>query len=97
MPFGVELLQLTISTLKAKSALIRVTSAFRRGASSAGVSKIAVNSVVDVSPVPFGVELLQLVDEKHYHGCTPIWSPVPFGVELLQLRKRAGGTNGTSR
>ena len=40
----------------------------------------------DVSPVPFGVELLQLTIKHTVNSLDLITSPVPFGVELLQLR-----------
>ena len=38
-----------------------------------------------MSPVPFGVELLQLVALCSVFGPLVNKSPVPFGVELLQL------------
>ena len=86
MPFGVELLQLHMTLQEVNEVKRKVTSAFRRGASSAGsaLCDSCLRSSIE-SPVPFGVELLQL--QAHYADADKnvFGSPVPFGVELLQL------------
>ena len=62
VPFGVELLQLDSVSIWTIRKGWNVTSAFRRGASSAEKNSFNYGFlVVGRSPVPFGVELLQLM------------------------------------
>ena len=68
VPFGVELLQLQRGGHLPPRPAPVVTSAFRRGASSAALDRRAkVLRESFGSPVPFGVELLQLYSYNSYN------------------------------
>ena len=87
VPFGVELLQLNSQGGVGFKRASRVTSAFRRGASSAGLDWRFITGTVDTkSPVPFGVELLQL---NSGIGRTEVW-----GYKVTSAFRRGASSAG---
>ena len=86
VPFGVELLQLYEQVGDRRGLVEAVTSAFRRGASSAELENEGTSNSTTIVTSAFrrgaSSAVGSGVEAGHAHVA---WSPVPFGVELLQL------------
>ena len=86
VPFGVELLQLIWRTFgKSKHETLRHQCLSAWSFFSCHDDSASIPGVWRLSPVPFGVELLQLLGKIKEVAFRIAASPVPFGVELLQL------------